>query len=128
MFDKEVIVAIIDIVNSKEYSKEDRNELDLLIRNIILLVEKAHFDRLVTNISITHGDSIEMVCLSMDPICYMLDLLDRMDFDVDFRFGIGEGKLTLVRDNADQCDGPPFWEARRELKNKKNSFIGDLDD
>lgn len=39
--------------------------------------------------------------------------------DLPFHVGIGTGSVTVIRDEADECDGPAFWNAREALEETK---------
>jgi len=108
-----MIAAIIDIVASRDIDTSKRKEMD---ENIRLLLDNAYRrfkEYCVAYPSLTQGDSIELLVNSWQPIVFLFhNLLMR---ELSFRVGLGTGKIVIKKENADESDGPAFWNAREAL-------------
>jgi len=115
------IVAIVDIVASRELTSRDREKLVSRIESLVNEFNDKWRSELVAKGAITGGDSVEITSKSWIPIIHLLHsllLINNM-----FRVGIGAGKITLIREYADQCDGPAFWKAREAMNAAKSQDL-----
>ncbi len=71
----------------------------------------------LANPSLTQGDSIEMLVDNWLPVIYTIHRL-RMD-GIEVKTGFGTKKIIVHNEDADECDGPAFWNARQALSDIK---------
>ncbi|MFX1579279.1 MAG: SatD family protein [Promethearchaeota archaeon] len=108
-----MIATIIDIVASRDVTPGNRRMLDKKIRNMLIQTFK-QFEKYCDAIpTLTQGDSIELLTHSWKPIVFLFHRL--LMEELEFRVGIGTGKIIVHNENADECDGPAFWNARQAL-------------
>lgn len=107
------IAAIIDIVTSRKISLNKRKKLMKTIDDLIQEFDNEWKKHLKAGTARTAGDSVEALSKNWIPI---LNLLHRfMIKDINFRVGFGAGAVNILRESADECDGPAFWAAREAL-------------
>jgi len=115
-----LIAAIIDLVASRDIEASKRKEMDKEIRQILDTVNNRFRKHCLAHPTLTQGDSIELLVNSWQPIVFLFhNLLVR---EMDFRVGMGTGKIVIKKKMADECDGPAFWNAREaldEIKERK---------
>ena len=108
-----MIATIIDIVASRDATPRNRRMLDKKLRNILSQTFE-QFEKYCDAIpTLTQGDSIELLTHSWEPIVFLFHRL--LMEELEFRVGIGTGKIIVHNENADECDGPAFWNAREAL-------------
>ncbi|MBS3795739.1 MAG: hypothetical protein KGY80_12615, partial [Candidatus Thorarchaeota archaeon] len=108
-----MIAAIIDIVASRDADASERKELDRALRELLHEVDKRFEEYCHAHSSLTQGDSIELLINSWQPIVFLFhNLLMR---ELRFRVGLGTGKIVIKKEEADECDGPAFWNAREAI-------------
>lgn len=112
-----MIATIFDIVASKDLGREKRAAMDKNLRDILNQVNDRFGDYCVARPALTQGDSIELLVDSWQPIVFLAHKL--LMKGIEFRVGLGTGKITLKKDIADECDGPAFWNARDALDEVK---------
>jgi hypothetical protein len=122
-----VIAAIIDIASSKDANVRERKRLDKKIREMLNQTHDRFTDYCIATPALTQGDSIELLVTSWQPIVFLFHRL-LMD-GLKFRVGLGTGAVIIQKEDADECDGPAFWNARdaiEEIKRVKymNSSAG----
>jgi len=120
LVDKEMIAAIIDIVASRDASVPERRKLDRDVRGVIDETYKRFKEYCVAMPALTQGDSIELLVNSWHPVVFLLHRLLMQSLEV--RIGLGIGEIIVQNENADDCDGPAFWNAREvldEIKSRK---------
>ncbi|MHA2118829.1 MAG: SatD family protein [Candidatus Thorarchaeota archaeon] len=108
-----MIAAIIDIVASRGGNVRERKKLDKEIRSLLNQTYKRFKEFCVAIPALTQGDSVELLVNSWHPITFLFHRL--LMEDLEFRVGLGTGKIILHKENADECDGPAFWNAREAL-------------
>ncbi|MFX0044995.1 MAG: SatD family protein [Candidatus Hermodarchaeota archaeon] len=113
MDERAVIAAIIDIVASRDADVRERRRLDEEIRGLLDQTYKRFKEYCVATPAMTQGDSVELLVSSLQPIVFLFHRL-LMD-GLEFRVGLGTGGVVLQKENADECDGPAFWNAREAL-------------
>jgi len=110
------IAAIIDLAESRAI--EDRKKLDEVLRSTI----REAYDRFKKNClaspTLTQGDSVELLVNNWKPVIFLFHKLLLMG--LEFRVGLGASMIHLFRENADECDGPAFWNAREALEEVKS--------
>jgi hypothetical protein len=112
-----MIAAIIDIVASRDANVHERKKLDTEMREILKQVYE-RFEKYCTAMpSLTQGDSIELLVNSWQPIVFLFHHL--LMKDLEFRVGLGTGEIIISKENADECDGAAFWNAREALDETK---------
>ena len=112
-----MIAAIIDIVASKDLDRKRRTAMDKSLRDILAEVNAGFRDYCIARPALTQGDSIELLVNSWQPVVFLFHKL--LMEEIRFRVGLGTGEITLKKDNADECDGPAFWNARQALDEVK---------
>jgi hypothetical protein len=112
-----MIAVIIDLVASRENSAHQWKELDREIRSILDQVYERFKEFCIAIPALTHGDTIEVLSSSWQPVFFLFHYL--LMEGLEFRVGLGTGKIIVHNEIADQCDGPAFWNAREVLDNVK---------
>ena len=108
-----MIATIIDLLASRDAGAEKRVKTDREVRTILKQTHE-RFEKHCSAIpALTQGDSIESLTSSWQPIVFLFhSLLMR---GLKFRVGLGTGEIIVHNRNADECDGPAFWNAREAL-------------
>ncbi len=115
------IIAIIDIIASRELDNTSRRKLIDELDNLLKSFNKTWKEKLIAKSTITGGDSIEIAAKSWIPIFNLLHAL--LLKNIKFRVSIASGELNIIREHADECDGPAFWKAREALEKAKRRDI-----
>jgi len=113
-----LIAAIADIVASKDVNARERRKLDEKMRGILNQTYERFKDYCVAIPAMTQGDSIELLVSSWQPIVFLFHRL--LMEELEFRVGLGTGEIVILKGNADECDGPAFWNAREALDEIKS--------
>jgi predicted DNA-binding ArsR family transcriptional regulator len=114
-----MIVAIIDIVASREISDSKRKKMDKEIRSILSETHSRFKKHCIATPALTQGDSIELLISDWLPVIFLLHSL--LLKNLDLRVGLGTGKIIVQHEKADECDGPVFWNARQALDEIKQA-------
>lgn len=114
-----MIATIIDIVASRDVESSERKEMDEKIRSLLEEVESRFRKYSRARPSLTQGDSIELLVDSWQPIVFLFHRL--LMREIRFRVGLGTGKIVIKKEDADECDGPAFWNAREALDEIKQT-------
>jgi hypothetical protein len=114
-----MIAAIIDIVASRGANARERKKLDKEIRSLLDQTYHRFKEFFVAIPALTQGDSVELLVSSWHPIVFLFHRL--LMEDLEFRVGLGTGEILLLKENADECDGPVFWNAREALDEIKRT-------
>ncbi len=116
---KRMIAGIIDLVGSKALTLEDRQKLNDELRAVLKGIYERFKEFCIARPSLTQGDSIELLVNHWKPIAFLFHklLIKQLDFSV----GFGTGEVHILREFADECDGPAFWNARAALENVKKT-------
>jgi len=114
-----MIAAIIDIVASRDATVRERRRLDKEIRSLLSQTYKRFKKHCFAIPALTQGDSIELLVSSWHPIVFLFHKL--LMEDLEFRVGLGTGEVIIHNENADDCDGPAFWNAREALDEIKST-------
>jgi hypothetical protein len=114
-----MIAAIIDIVASRDANVRERKKLDKEIRSLLEQTYQRFKEFCVAIPALTQGDSVELLVNSWHPIAFLFHKL--LMEDLEFRVGLGTGEIMLHKENADECDGPAFWNAREALDEIKST-------
>ncbi len=116
--DTPMIAVIIDLIESRKMSQSRRRTTDKLIRKL-LNNTYVRFEKYCQAIpSLTQGDSIELLVNHWTPIIFIFHSL--LKNGLKFNVGFGTGKIIIKKKNADDCDGPAFWNAREAINIVKN--------
>ncbi len=117
-----MIAVIIDIVASRETEIGKRRELDKTLRELLKYVHNRYEEDCLALPALTQGDSLELLVSSWRPIVFVFHSL--LMKELEFRVGLGTGQVTIRKKNADECDGPAFWNAREALNEiKKTKYM-----
>lgn len=108
-----MIAVIVDIVASRDVDVRVRRKLDKKIRGLLDQVYERFKDYCVAIPALTQGDSIELLVSSWHPIVFLFHKL--LMEDLKIRVGFGTGEIIIQKEDADECDGPAFWNAREAL-------------
>jgi len=114
-----MIAAIIDIVASREVTARDRKKMDREIRNLLLKTYDRFKEYCPAIPTLTQGDSVELLVTNWFPIIFVFHNLLMENYDL--RVGFGTGKVIVHNENADECDGPVFWNARHAMDEIKRA-------
>ena len=114
-----MIAAIIDIVASREVTARDRKKMDREIRNLLLKTYDRFKEHCLAIPTLTQGDSVELLVTNWFPIIFVFHNLLMENYDL--RVGFGTGKVIVHNENADECDGPVFWNARHAMDEIKRA-------
>ena len=118
MVDLEMIASIIDIVASRDVTVRQRRKMDREIRDLIDETYRRFKKYCLAIPALTQGDSIELLVNSWHPVVFLLHRLLMQSLEV--RIGLGIGEIIVQNENADDCDGPAFWNAREALDEIKS--------
>ncbi len=119
MVDGKLIAVIVDIQKSRSIEGLKRKEMDIRLRQLLQILYNRFERYLVARPMLTQGDSIEILVNDWRPVAYLFHRLHMED--IRFRVGIGTGEIIILRDSANECDGPAFWNAREELEEVKTA-------
>ncbi|TFG29352.1 hypothetical protein EU527_16000 [Candidatus Thorarchaeota archaeon] len=108
-----MIAVIVDIIASRDVDARERRRLDKKIRDVLDSVYERFKEYCVATPALTQGDSIELLVSNWHPIVFLFHKL--LIEGLEFRVGFGTGEIRLQKENADECDGPAFWNAREAL-------------
>ncbi len=114
-----MIAVIIDIVSSRELTAYRRKSLDKKIRELLCEMQNRFMKNCLAVPSLTQGDSIELLVNDWLPIIFVIHNL--LMENLELRIGFGTGKIVVHNENADECDGPVFWNARKALDRIKRA-------
>jgi len=114
-----MIAAIIDIVASREGTARDRKKMDREIRSLLLKTYDRFKEYCPAIPTLTQGDSVELLVTNWFPIIFVFHNLLMENYDL--RVGLGTGKVIVHNKNADECDGPVFWNARQAMDEIKRT-------
>lgn len=114
-----MIAAIVDIVSSRNVDAHERRRLDKELRALLKETIEGFKENCIATPSLTQGDSIELLVNSWQPIVFLFHRL--LMEDVEFRVGLGTGDVIIQKENADECDGQAFWNAREALDGIKRT-------
>ncbi len=64
--------------------------------------------------ALTAGDSVEFLTKDWRPLTFFFHF--SLASNLRFRVRLGAGSVHLIREFADECDGPAFWSARSALE------------
>lgn len=108
-----MIATIIDIVASRNVNTRYRRKLDKEIREALSQTYERFNEHCAAIPALTQGDSVELLTGSWQPIVFLFHTL--LMKKLEFRVGLGTGNIVIHAENADECDGPAFWNAREAL-------------
>ncbi|MCF2137113.1 MAG: SatD family protein [Candidatus Thorarchaeota archaeon] len=114
-----MIAVIADLKESRKTKTKKREAIDRELRDILDETYKRFQKHCSAIPELTQGDSIELLVTSWEPIIFLFHRI--MIENIDFRVGIGTGKIIVLRKKADECDGPAFWNAREALNEAKQN-------
>ncbi len=112
-----MIAVIADIMASRGLDTRERQKMDRTIRNLLNHTYERFKDDCLAIPTLTQGDSIELLIGSWQPAIFLFHNLLMEGFE--FRVGFGTGEVIIKKKNADECDGPVFWNAREALNEIK---------
>ena len=108
-----LLAAIFDLIKSREMSGR-AEEIRNLVKMGIELVEDRWDRELVARPALTAGDSVEFLVGDWRPVTFFFHY--SLTHRLRFRVGLGAGRVDVIREFADECDGPAFWSARDALE------------
>ncbi len=108
-----MMAAIFDLVGSRELTHR-AEEIRDLVRRGIELVEGMWGSGLIARPALTAGDSVEFLVGDWRPVTFFFH--HSLARGLSFRVGLGAGRVDVIREFADECDGPAFWSARTALE------------
>jgi len=108
-----LLAAIFDLIRSRELS-DRAEEIREIIRRGMDLVEELWGQELAARPALTAGDSVEFLAKDWRPLTFFFHY--SLASNLRFRVGLGAGSVRLLREFADECDGPAFWSARSALE------------
>ncbi len=114
-----MIAVIADIVASRDVKAQKRREFNKKIQDLLSQVYERFKDNCVAIPALTQGDSIELLVNSWEPVVFLFHRL--LMENLEFRVGFGTGEIIIQKPNADDCDGPAFWNAREALNEIKRT-------
>ena len=97
-----------------------RVAIDEKVRSILDLAYNKYADFCLSKPALTRGDSIELLVTDWLIIAFLFHKL--LSEKLNFSVGLGSGTISLLKEVADECDGPAFWNARKaisEIKERK---------
>ncbi len=108
-----MIAAIFDLIRSRELTHRAKEIRDL-VKLGIELVEGMWGSGIVARPALTAGDSVEFLVEDWRPVTFFFHY--SLAHGLRFRVGLGAGRVDVIREFADECDGPAFWSARASLE------------
>ena len=114
-----MIAVIADIMSSRDVDTRERQKMDGAIRDLLDHTYERYQDYCLAIPTLTQGDSIELLVNSWQPVVFLFHNL--LMEDLEFRAGFGTGEVIIKKENADECDGPVFWNAREALDEIKTA-------
>ena len=113
-----MIAVIADIVASRDVKAQKRREFNNKIQDLLSQVYDRFKQDCIAIPALTQGDSIELLVKRWEPVVFLFHRL--LMEKLDFRVGFGTGEVIILKSNADDCDGPAFWNAREALNQIKS--------
>ncbi len=108
-----MLAAIFDLIGSRR-EVEHAGKLREKIFKALSSLEDVWANRLPAKPALTAGDSVEILAKGWKPVTFFFHLSRTLG--LGFRVGLGAGRVDVVREFADECDGPAFWSARSSLE------------
>ena len=114
---------IIDLKKSRSYTKEDRNNIQHYIMDVIHLLNCLYCRELVREVDFSAGDEVQGLFLSPEAAYLYYRMLSLCLHPVAIRAGIGVGGWDVQLDNKGTTgqDGPAYHKARYAIKNADDS-------
>ena len=109
-----MLAAIFDLVRSRRLGPAEAGRLRETISRCVEQVEVRMVKELVAKPALTAGDSVEFLTSGWKPVVFFFHL--SRSAALEFRVGLGAGRVDVLREFADECDGPAFWSARSALE------------
>ena len=111
------VAVIIDLTASRQIAQTMRRTIDEKVRTILDLAYSRYSQYCLSKPALTRGDSIELLVTNWLIVIFLFHkfLLEKLNFYV----GFGSSRVTLLKDFADECDGPAFWNARKATEKIK---------
>ncbi len=108
-----MLAAIFDLIRSRARAQEAKNIREKIAEGMSL-VEGKWGSKLAARPALTAGDSVELLAMDWRPLTFFFHF--SLASDLRFRVGLGAGRVDVLREFADECDGPAFWSARSALE------------
>lgn len=110
---------IIDIVKSKSYSIENRNQIQQLLSNTIDVLNQLFCDQMIRPVDFSAGDEIQGLFASPGSAYMYYRLVSLILHPVKIRAGIGTGSwdIQLADKGTTGQDGTVYHYARHAIKN-----------
>ncbi len=108
-----MLAAIFDLIRSRARAQEAKNIREKIVEGMSLVEEKWE-SKLVARPALTAGDSVELLAIDWRSLTFFFHF--SLASDLRFRVGLGAGRIDVLREFADECDGPAFWSARSALE------------
>ncbi len=108
------VAVIVDLIGFRELGVDKRIEVIGYVRELVNNLYNRFRKYCPVKPAITRDDSIEFVVIDWKPIAFFIHSL--LANNIGFKIGLGGFRIDIWGDNADECDGPAFWFARRALE------------
>lgn len=110
---------IVDLKKSRRYSKEDRNDIQYYIMDIIHLLNRQYHSEIVREVDFSAGDEIQGLFLSPEAAYLYYRMFSVWLHPIKIRAGIGVGGWDVQIDGKGTTtqDGSAYHNARYAIKN-----------
>lgn len=114
---------IIDLKKSRSYTKEDRNNIQHYIMNVIHLLNRLYWKDLIREVDFSAGDEVQGLFSTPAAAYIYYRMLSMWLHPVEIRAGIGIGGWDVQIDSKGTTgqDGPSYHKARHAIKNADDS-------
>lgn len=111
-------IAIIgDVKDSKR--KHDSKKLLHTMETILETINQQYSNHIAKVFGVSRGDDFQGLLASSAPLCEVIDRMRAMFENIDFRFGIGCGRLDTDINNPQSpfgSNGPVWWNANHMVE------------
>lgn len=116
---QDYVALIIDLKKSRSYTKEDRNNIQYYIMDIIQLLNRLYQRELVREVEFSAGDEVQGLFSSPEAAYLYYRMLSMWLHPIEIRAGIGVGSWDVQIDSKGTTvqDGPAYHKARYAIKN-----------
>ena len=114
---------IIDLKKSRSYTKEDRNNIQHYIMDVIHLLNRLYRRELMREVDFSAGDEVQGLFSSPEAAYLYYRMLSMWLHPVEIRAGIGVGGWDVQLDSKGTTgqDGPAYHKARHAVKSADDS-------
>ena len=120
---KNYAALIIDLKKSRSYTKEDRNNIQYYVMDILHLLNRLYHKELVREVDFSAGDEVQGLFSSPEAAYLYYRMLSLWMHPIEIRAGIGVGGWDVQLDNKGTTgqDGPSYHNARYAIENADDS-------